>query len=239
MPSLAHNQRLQKFFGGGFLERAWLAAISKAQMFLLGRHKEPNVVRLIRQTRRERTSLLTAYEAYGVYSLARAYRDVPGDMAEVGVFQGASARLMCEAKGGKTLHLFDTFEGLPKASHADGVVHAENQYTCSLESVKSYLHPYKDVHFYKGRFPDLAGPLESTKFSFVHFDVDLYESTLACLKFFYPRMTPGGVMLSHDYSLLAGVHQAFDEFFADKLEKPIEFPSTQCLVVRLPNAAAA
>ena len=33
---------------------------------------------------------------------------LPGDFAEVGCFQGASTRLICEAKGDKTLHVFDT-----------------------------------------------------------------------------------------------------------------------------------
>ena len=232
---LAHNQRLQKLVGGGFLERFFLNTISRVQVFLLSKHKDPKVVQLVRQARREKRSLQTAYEAYMVYSLAKAYRDLPGDMAEVGVFQGASAKLLCEAKGSRTLHLFDTFEGLPKASEHDGVVHSEKQYACSLESVSAHLQAYENVHFYKGRFPDLAGPLEQTRFSFAHFDVDLYESTLACLEFFYPRMIPGGVMLSHDYSVLAGVRKAVDEFLDGKPEKPIELPSTQCMIVKLGN----
>ena len=45
-------------------------------------------------------------------------------------------------------------------------------------------------------------------------------------------MTPGGAMLSHDYSILAGVRKAIDEFLDDKPEKPIEMPSTQCLIVK-------
>lgn len=72
-------------------------------------------------------------------------------------------------------------------------------------------------------------------FSFAHFDVDLYESTLACLDLFYPRMIVGGIMLSHDYSILAGVKQAFHEFLADKPQELIELPSTQCMVIRLPE----
>jgi O-methyltransferase len=60
------------------------------------------------------------------------------------------------------------------------------------------------------------------------------ESTLACLEFFYPRMIPGGIMLSHDYSILAGVRQAFTEFLTDKPEPVIELPSTQCMVIKLP-----
>ena len=40
-------------------------------------------------------------------------------MAEVGVYQGVSAKLICEAKGDKELHVFDTFEGLPDKSGTD------------------------------------------------------------------------------------------------------------------------
>jgi len=229
---LAHNQRIQKL-SAGFFERLFLATISRVQVFLLSRHKDREAVQLVRQGRRERRSLLTAYEAYTVYALAKAYRHLPGEMAEVGVFQGASAKLLCEAKGNTPLHLCDTFEGLPKKSEHDGIVHREKQYACSLESVRSYLRAYENVHFYKGRFPDSAGPLENTRFSFVHCDVDLYESTKACLEFFYPRMIIGGVILSHDYSLLAGVRKAVDEFVHGKAEKPIELPSTQCMIVKL------
>ncbi|NLE39771.1 MAG: macrocin-O-methyltransferase, partial [Pirellulaceae bacterium] len=55
---------------------------------------------------------------------------------------------------------------------------------------------------------------------------------LACLEYFYPRMIPGGIILSHDYDILAGVMKAFHEFFADKPESIIELPTTQCMVVR-------
>jgi len=230
---LARNQRIQKLIGGTFLERMVIGAVSAAELFLMGGHKDKQSLRLVRRVRRERTSLLTANEAYTVYSLAKAYRHLPGDMAEVGVFQGASAKLLCEGKGSARLHLFDTFDGLPKASRPDGAVHSERQYPCSLESVQSYLQGYDNVCFYKGRFPASAEALGDAGFSFVHFDVDLYESTSACLSYFYPRMLSGGVMLSHDYSILAGVRRAVDEFFADKREKPIELPSTQCMVIKL------
>ena len=74
-------------------------------------------------------------------------------------------------------------------------------------------------------------PVQS--YAFAHFDVDLYEGTLGCLEYFYPKMIHGGIMLSHDYSLLAGVEQAFTEFFADKPEEVIDLPTTQCLVFKL------
>ena len=208
-------------------------AISRLQVFLMARHKEPRIVRLVRQVRKDRKCLLTAYECFTIYQFAQGYCRQLGEFAEVGCYEGASTKLICEAKGDKLLHVFDTFEGLPKSSAPDRGVHDEKQYACSLESVQTYLKGYDNVRFYKGLFPDTAGPISDCNFSFVHCDVDLYESTLGCLQFFYPRLLPGGVLLSHDYSVLAGVKAAFQEFFADKPEKPIEQPSTQCLIIKL------
>lgn len=233
MANLAHNPKLQKWLGGGLIERLFLNAISWVQLLLLKQHKEPEAVRLVRQVRRERRSLLFAYEAYTVYSFAKAYNHLPGAMAEVGVFQGASAKLLCEAKGEAELHLFDTFGGLPQSSEADKNVHREKQYPCSLESVQKYLKDYDKVYFHPGLFPDSAKTLPEMRFSFVHLDVDLYESTLAGLEYFYPRLLPGGVIISHDYSLLAGVRKAFTDFLHDKPERPAQLPSTQCVLIKL------
>ncbi len=42
-----------------------------------------------------------------------------GDIAEVGVFRGGTARVICEAMGERKLHLFDTFEGKLAARRMD------------------------------------------------------------------------------------------------------------------------
>lgn len=57
----------------------------------------------------ERRSLLTANESFLIHSIARAQAKVPGEFAEVGVYEGGSARITSEVKGDKELHLFDTF----------------------------------------------------------------------------------------------------------------------------------
>jgi O-methyltransferase len=223
-------------FGGGLLERILIRIASWIEMRALGGHKDKETLRQIRKTRRERKWLLTANEAFMVHSIARAQSQQPGAIAEIGVFEGGSARMICEAKGDVALHLFDTFEGLPEASEHDATAHNNkaNLYACSLESVKKYLQPYPNVSFYKGFFPDSAAQLpEDETFSFAHFDVDLYESTLACLEYFYPKMITGGIILSHDYSILTGVRKAFTEFLDDKPESLIELSTTQCFVVKI------
>jgi len=94
------------------------------------------------------------------------------------------------------------------------------------------LEKYKNVHFYKGLFPATAGSVKDKKFSFINLDVDTYESTLNCLKFFYSRMNRCGVIISHDYISATGVRKAFDEFFKDKPEPIIELSGSQCLIVK-------
>ena len=46
----------------------------------------------------------------------------------------------------------------------------------------------------------------------MHLDVDIYDSTSKALAFFYPRMTRGALLISHDYMWAEGVKRAFDEF---------------------------
>jgi len=77
--------------------------------------------------------------------------------------------------------------------------------------------------------------LQAAQFQFVHLDLDLYRSTLAGLEFFYPRLLPGGVIVSHDYGDLTvpGVRQAFDDFLRDKPERVAPLWLTQGLLVKL------
>jgi hypothetical protein len=162
----------------------------------------------------------------------RATAHLEGDIAEVGTAGGGSARLISEYSGDKPIHVFDTFEGLPNPGIVDHSGFTEGQYRWSMGEVQEYLSGRR-IEFHKGLFPASAISVQDHRFSFVHLDVDLYQSTLHCLKFFYPRMCSGGIIITHDYSWAAGVDQAFSEFFADKLEKPIELIGDQALVVRL------
>lgn len=190
---------------------------------------------LVKIIKGETKMILHDVEALQIFMAVKQTEKLKGDIAEVGVFMGGSSKLICEAKGNKRLHLFDTFEGLPALSEEDNKnLFYENQFSASYEEVKNYLNSYENVFFYKGLFPSTAGPVSNETFSFVHLDVDLYEATLECIKFFYPRMSKGGIIISHDYAFASGVKKAFDEFFYDKPEPIIELEiiGTQCLIVK-------
>jgi O-methyltransferase len=172
-------------------------------------------------------------EAYQIHRAVQSVGKVAGEMAEVGVYEGGSARVILEAEPGKTLHLFDTFEGLPQVSAEDSTWFAPGQYHGPLDLVKRNLADFPNVRFYKGLFPaDTANHVEDLVFSFVNLDVDIYSSTRDSLEFFYPRMAKGGILMSHDYVSADGVRKAFDEFFADKPEPLVEMSGSQVLVVK-------
>lgn len=191
----------------------------------------------VRRVKHKREMLLTPLEAAQLSSLVRATAKLGTAMAEVGVFQGASARLMHDTDPDRALHLFDTFEGLPEPAQTDTEFRngqfVKGQFACALDDVRKYLGPSSAVFFHQGFFPDTAEPLKAERFSFVHTDVDLYASTLSVLEFFYPRLVPGGMLLSHDFHSCQGPHRAISEFFANKPEPIIELPGDQAVIVKV------
>jgi len=206
------------------------------QFKLLEFYKDKKIVDLIRLVKKEINFAFYPFEAYNLYSIVKSLSNLDGEIAEVGVYQGGSSKIICETKGDKKLHLFDTFQGLPDVTEKDNCFGKQiwKKNLCgdtSLEMVQIYLSKYKNVYFYQGEFPSTSTPVNNSKFSFVHLDVDLYKSTKDCLEFFYPRLVPGGIILTHDYHS-EGVSSAFTEFFSDKNVSVIELTSPQCMVVK-------
>lgn len=157
-----------------------------------------------------------------------------GEIAEFGVYKGGSARILASEKGSREVHLFDSFDGMHKTSEFD--LHRKGDFRdTSLEKVKKYLQLYDKVFFHKGWFPQTTKGVEKKRFSFVHLDVDLYQSAMDALAFFYPRLVKGGIVLSHDYNSIScpGVSKAFRQFMTDKPESVLELGgTTQCIIVK-------
>jgi len=207
-------------------------AFNMEMTLLSGYRKDSETINLIKKVNKESHMLVTAGEAFLVQSVARTQREHAGEMAEVGVYRGGTAKLICEAKGSVPLHLFDTFQGLPQPSEPDENFFQQGWYSSQLDRVRDYLKTYESVFFYPGLFPETAEPIADKTFSFVHLDVDLYEGTMACLEFFHPRMEHGGIIVIHDYQL-AGVKKAVVDFFVDPPDRVIELYNSQCMVIKL------
>ena len=181
-------------------------------------------------------TLVSDVDSYFSYRAARSVLKLAGDVAEVGVYKGGTARMLAKifAPTGKTVHLFDTFAGMPAVDPARDLHHAGDFSDVSLEGVSEYLSDCPNVRLYQGFFPATSGPIEGSTFCFVHADVDIYQSVLDCCRFFYPRLVAGGVLIFDDYgrNSCPGAKAAVDEFFADKAEQPVYVPTGQAFVVK-------
>jgi O-methyltransferase len=185
----------------------------------------------------EGQTLVDTRRCFMLYQYVKHVTHVPGDLAEIGVYKGGTARLLAKAAESteKTLHLFDTFAGMPPSDPTKDFFTNGSLTDTSLTRVQAFLSDCPRVQFYPGVFPDTATPVAHLNFSLVHIDVDIYQSVLACCQVFYPRMAKGGVLVFDDYGFLTcrGGKMAVDEFFADRPAYPCYLPTGQAVVIKL------
>lgn len=162
-------------------------------------------------------------------NIARVLKDaIPGDFAEIGVYRGNTARILAQAAraGHRRLFLFDTFSGFDAADQADGDRPSRAFVDTSLEKVRDFVGT-DCVEYVVGRFPDSLSTVKTPdRFALVHLDCDLQQPTAAGLDYFYPRLSPGGLFILHDYCSghWNGCARAIDAFFKDKPERPVLIP---------------
>ena len=174
-------------------------------------------------------SLLDPRRILAVLELVKlAASECDGELIEMGVYRGGSAAAICwmlrHAGLERTVHLFDTFGGMPTTGELD--THEEFDFSdTNAATVADSLNrvvPGFPFRFHPGLFSDTLRKVTEKHFCFAHIDADLYKSVREACEFAYPRMTAGGIILFDDYAAPScpGAMKAVDEFFRDKFEKP-------------------
>lgn len=173
--------------------------------------------------------------------------NIEGDFVECGIAAGAQLMAMALANkdksGSKKMWGFDSFEGIPMAGEFDDVqvgigeikhdkyaplserLVSSGITVHSLESVIQNFDGYglynSSIRFVKGWFqdtlPKVADKIESI--SILRLDGDLYESTLVCLEYLYPKVSKGGAVIIDDYEL-TGCRLAVEHYF-ESIQEPM------------------
>lgn len=128
---------------------------------------------------------------------------VPGSVAELGCYRGDLSWQLNALLPDRKLYLFDTFRGLDprdlkeEESHAPGnrLARVGRFADAKADEVKLRMPDPEQVTVCEGWFPATAEPLEEVRFALVVLDAGLYAPTLSGLKFFFPRMSQGGMIL--------------------------------------------
>lgn len=188
-------------------------------------------------------TLVSPDRCYMLYGLASQALYLKEAFWECGVYMGGTAMMFAnllaakDPAGATKLHLFDTFEGMPDTDPEKDLHKSGDFADTNVERVRKRVGHSNRVAFHKGFIPKTFAGMENTKIAFAHIDVDIYQSVWDCCAFIYPRLVAGGFMVFDDYGFPScpGASKAVDDFFADKLEKPLILPTGQALIFGAPN----
>jgi len=122
-----------------------------------------------------------------------------GFICEFGIWKGASLSILCKIFSDRTVHAFDSFEGLPRRWRH----HLKGEYKVGMHEVKVP----KNAVIHKGWFVDTIEPFADAigddQISVMHIDCDLYESTKT-------------VLFGLNSSIHKGTIIMFDKYFGSK-----------------------
>lgn len=162
----------------------------------------------------------------------RSVFHLPGEIVECGCFRGLSSWMLCDTLNeenggfdGTGFHIFDSFAGLSDPAPEDLVSAGtedrtqmqisqmlyKGRFAYSEEKVRRNLAAFPGIAYHAGWLPQSLQGQPERSYRFVHVDVDLYEPSQGVLEYFYPRLVPGGVILTDDYAW-PGSRRAFDQF---------------------------
>lgn len=146
--------------------------------------------------------------------LCRRLKTVPGAAAELGVYKGFFARCINTLLPERKLYLFDSFQGFDTGEASESFQAAHENTT--IEAVLAILPNPEAVTVRPGFFPGSLDGLEET-FCLVSLDVDFEEATLEGLRYFWPRLSPGGYLMLHDWGSpkLPGAARALQRYEAE------------------------
>jgi O-methyltransferase len=148
---------------------------------------------------------------------------IPGDVVECGVYKGGTAVILARQATHsalpRTVWLFDSFQGMPPATAADGpgALPWVGSLTSSPQRVSRLLRrtgaDLARVRIVPGLFQDTFPSVRIPQIALLNLDADWYESVKVCLETFYNAVVPRGFISIDDYGDWQGCRLAVDEFF--------------------------
>ena len=152
-------------------------------------------------------------------------KDVPGDLAEFGVFEGENVLAM--ARTGRHVWAWDTFEGMPDDDYIEVLDRSDppGKWKPNCDVIRKLAVSGMYITPVVGRFSHTLKAFgqgdqeKGIKFAFVNIDCDNYWAYKRVLEFITPRMSPGGVVRLDDYECCDGAQKATDEWLTETGKK--------------------
>lgn len=160
----------------------------------------------------------------GLDKLNELLRDVPGDYAEFGCFEGECTMQLARISH-RRVWAWDTFEGMPDDNYIERLDKSDppGKWQPTNKPLEIFANSGYDIIPVIGKFsetiPTFTDSHPEVRFAFVHIDCDHYWAYHRVLRFVTPRMSPGGVVRLDDYGCCAGAKLATDEWLEETGKK--------------------
>jgi hypothetical protein len=166
-------------------------------------------------------------------------KNISGEIVECGVFKGTSFLRLAHIRDilglKKKLIGFDNFnDNYPntdisqdknlrkkwiKNSGGKSISINQLQKVLDQKKIKEYSLIKGDV---ESTIKNFIKKNPKLKICFLNIDIDFYESTLVCLKYLYPKLSKGGVLVLDNYEFGYGETKAIKNFLSvNKIKKSI------------------
>ncbi len=182
-----------------------------------------------------------------IWAAEQALR-VPGDFVECGVHTGILSGTIAHWTNFRALHdrrlwLLDTFDGLPddqlsESERATGLQKYNEEYRGAdgLANIEAKFRGFANVRVVPGAVPGTLAQVAADRVAYLSLDMNIALPEIAAAEFFWPRLSPGGIVLLDDYNWMAHVNQkrAFDAFAAARGLRVLGLPTGQGILVKPP-----
>ena len=169
-----------------------------------------------------------------------------GDFVECGVHTGILSGAIAvwtnwPTQAGRTMWLLDTFDGMPEDQLSDaekklGLADYNQAYRGmdDLARIRQKFEPVANVKIVPGRVPDTLATVTAEKVAYLSIDMNMALPEIAAVTHFWPKLSPGGVILLDDYNWLPHVTQktAFDAFAKAHGVPILGLPTGQGVIVK-------
>jgi O-methyltransferase len=166
---------------------------------------------------------------------------INGDLVECGVNTGILSLAICNYVDmqDKKMYLFDTYEGIPTSqmNESEKVARSyenQNYYEPCFEVVQRNFAAFPNVKLIKGIVPESLKSVNIECISYLHIDMNIVYPEIEAIKFFWDKISLGGVILLDDYGWAhySDQQKAMDEFAESKGVKIACLPTGQGLLIK-------
>lgn len=163
-----------------------------------------------------------------------------GDFVECGVnraFLSSSVIAYIDFKSmpDRKFFLFDTFSGLvPELVTTEDKAAYRNEYPDCYDFVRRSFKEYQNVAIVRGSVPDTLSQVDIHKVAYLSIDMNCAKPELEALRYFWPKMESGGIIVLDDYGFSGHESQkrVADEFAESVGAKVLSLPTGQGLLLK-------